>query len=146
MVGSTWEDRELPLLDAIGRAEERGEPVSNESLMKATGLDVRRTSLGLRALFDDGYITGADVSLHGGPGFELVGIRLLGPGRRAIGQWPSSDEGRLLIAILEQRIANVSDPAERTGLEQLRDAALGVGHEVLVSVLSAFARSTLGLP
>ena len=141
----TWESRELPILLATAEAEETGGDASTQSLADATGLNVRDASLGLRVLFEADYLTGVDVTTQGGPPLDLINVHLLEKGRRAVSQWPA-DASSILLEILAERIAATSDPVEKGRLEQLRDAALGVSRDVLVSVLSALARQAAGLP
>ena len=70
---------------------------------------------------------------------------MLERGRRAVGQWPREDQFDAFMAVVEQQIAEAPSEEERTRLEQVRDAALGVGRDVLSSVLSAWARGQIGL-
>jgi hypothetical protein len=141
----TWERRELPLLLATARAEGTRADARTESLADATGLSAQDASLGLRALFDADYLTGDNASSNDGPSFDLLDVRLLEKGRRAVGQWPA-DASAILFGILAERIVEATDPVEKSRLEQLRAAALGVSREVLVSVLRALARQAAGLP
>lgn len=144
----TWEDREQVLLEAIARAEdeEDGEPLHSldSRLQDATGLTDRDVQLGLRALYEAGYIAGNTPGINQRI-FDMIGIRLLEKGRRKVGQWPPEDQYDAFLAVLEQRIASASSEEERGRLEQMRDVALGVGRDVLASVLSAWARQVGGL-
>ena len=88
-VAPSWANRELPLLRAIAKAEERGEQVGGDELAAATGLSVKEAQRGLRALHDGRYIEGVDVTTFDDE-FDLLAIRLLERGRREIGQWPST--------------------------------------------------------
>lgn len=115
----TWEERQLPLLQAIARAEEEYDgsrrPLNSLGpwLREASGLDDRDVQLGLRALYEADYVSGNEPGINGRMS-DLIGIRLLERGRRTVGQWPP-------------------------------EAALGVGRDVLTSVLSAWARGQFGL-
>lgn len=145
-ISPTWESRERPLLAAVARAEETGARADTQSLAHDTGLTTRDASIGLRALSEAEYVTGIDATGLDGPPFELLNVRLLERGRRAVGQWPADDLREVFVAILDDRIANSSDPEERSRLERLRDGAVSVGREVLISLLSSFARQAAGLP
>lgn len=143
-IRSIWE-RELVLLQAIAQAEqESDEDTDSYRLPEATGLESREAESGLRALFDARFTTGTDVS-----GFDqvfgLLAIRLLERGRRAVGQWPPEDQYDAFVAVLEQQISDAATDEERTRLDRIRDAAVGVGRDVLTSVLSAWARQAGGL-
>lgn len=98
----------------------------------------------MRALYDAGYIAGTDSSGFD-QAFGLMAIRLLERGWRAVGEWPPENQYDAFVAIVEQQIEDSSTEDERTRLEQMRDAALGVGRDVLTSVLSAWARQLGGL-
>jgi len=140
-----WDTRESKILDAVASAETQGVDANNEWLETATGLKQSEVALGLRALYEADYLTGIDATTMDGPSFYLMAVRLLERGRRTVGQWPSEDPVQLLLQILDARIAEASTEDERSRLEQLRDTALGVGRDVLVSLLSTFAHQATGL-
>lgn len=147
-IRSTWEKRDLPLLESIARAEGQDNsrrPLNSldPGLREASGLDEREFQLGLQALYDAGYIAG-NARDFGGE-FHLIGIRLLERGRRTVGQWPPEDQYDAFVAVLEQQIAAAGSDDERSRLERVREVALGVGRDVLTSVLSAWARQLGGL-
>jgi len=140
-----WESRESRILDAVASAESQGVEANNEWLEAATALTESEVALGLRALHDAGYLTGIDTTTMDGPSFYLMAVRLLERGRRSVGQWPSDDPAQLLIQVIEARIAAASTDDERSKLSELRDTVLGVGRDVLVSLLSTFAHQLAGL-
>lgn len=145
MAKPTWNEREYVLLEAIAAAEEQGsEPVSSATLAAATGLGSHELALGLRRLHDNGYIVGQDATTFGEE-YDLMMIRLQGSGLRAVGQWPPEDQYDAFLAVLDQRIEAASSDEERGRLERVRETALGVGRDVLTSVLSAWARGQVGL-
>ena len=146
-VRRTWEPRELVLLDAIAKAEEEdGEPLHslNSRLRDRTGLTDQDVQLGLRALHEAGYIAGTEQRFSSRV-YDLVNIRLLERGRRLVGQWPADDQYREFVAVIEQHIADAATDEDRSRLERIKDVALGVGREVLTSVLSERARRQAGL-
>lgn len=145
MVTRTWEEREQRLLEAIATAEEEGREARADELDSPTGLSPQQVQQGLRALYDAGYVDGIDVTAQGDT-FDLLNIRLLERGRRAVGQWPSEDQYAALLEVLETQIAASQDPEQRTKLERLRDAAIGLGQGMLATVLNAWARSIAGPP
>lgn len=100
--------------------------------------------LGLRALYEAGYIAGNPQGMSQRI-FDLVEIRLLERGRRVVGQRPPEDQYDAFVAVLEQQIAEAESDEERTRLERMRDVALGVGQDVVASVLSAWVRQFGGL-
>jgi len=141
----TWVRREQLLLEAIAAAEEAGERVNTADLVETTGLGEVETQLGIRALYDAEFIDGSDATTMGDI-FDLMLIRLLELGRQAVGQWPSEDQYAALLAVLDRQISEARDADERTRLERLRDAAIGAGREVAVSLLTAWTRYLGGPP
>lgn len=137
------EDRELRLLEAIARAEEdhAGEPLHSldSRLGDATGLPDDEVQLGLRALDEAAYIFGNNPGINQRI-FDLIDIRLLEKGRRTVGQWPPEDQYDAFVAVLDQQIASAPTEEERSRLERMRDVALGMGRDVLTSVLAAWAK------
>ena len=145
MTQSHWESRELRLLEAIAEAESRGHTPDSQSLAQETGLPGAEVGRAISRLISSGYLRGRDV-----PNFanadNFTGIRLDERGLRAVGEWPAEDRYDVLLQIIERHIETAATPAERTKYEQLRDGVIGVGRDVLTSVLSALARQAGGLP
>lgn len=136
MVRDMWETRDRPLLEAVALAEEGGSRVERVSSLNGTaGLSEHEVETGLRALYRDGLIDGAEAS--GMDDFELLDIELTGDGRRAIGQWPSGDAYADFVSLLEARIATAGE-ADRGRLEGLLASARSLGESTLGSLLAAF--------
>lgn len=112
MVTRTWEEREQRLLEAIATAEEEGREARADELDSPTGLSPQQVQQGLRALYDAGYVDGIDVTAQGDT-FDLLNIRLLERGRRAVGQWPSEDQyarhGPECLGSIDRWAADVTD-------------------------------------
>ena len=146
MVESTWEARELRILEAVATGEEeRRDQLTNDDVAELTGLEPEEVERGLLALIDatPPYIDGAHAAA-GGELCYLIGIRLLERGRREVRQWPP-DSATAFIEELKQRMENSSDPVERSRLQKLLDAALSVSREVLGEVLGAIATKQMPL-
>lgn len=92
----------------------------------------------LRSLERAGYISGHDASTM--TGFGMMAITLEEKGRRAVGQWPSSDPADAFVRALHRMLATESDPDERDRLQRLRDAAVDVGKQVLAGAVVSPAR------
>lgn len=87
-----WAMREQPILQAIDRlTTQHGGPTWTQ-VSEATGLVPEQVQIGLRRLFDAGYVTGIDVTTMGPTGFELINIALLEPGLKAVNAWPNSGQ------------------------------------------------------
>ena len=145
MARSTWQARELPILEAIAAAEEADAAIDSDGLATATGLPETAVCRGLAALMDGEYISGDDVSSQTTP-FALLDVRLRERGRRAVGQWPSEDPFDGLIAVLEARLAEETNTERKGKLGALLDAVRGVGRDVAVAVLTDLVKQHMGVP
>lgn len=145
MALSTWETREQRALEAIFEAEEADQDAfSTVDLAESLGIDISKARRSARALYEAGYIYGSDASTTAG--FDLLGMRLLERGRRAVGQWPSEDVYDALVRLLQAQIAEEEDPERRTRLQRLLTSVTEVGKDVAGGVLVSLARQVLGLP
>jgi hypothetical protein len=146
MAERVWDEREVPILEAVASFESDGEEdFDQESLAKRAGVPLDKTIQGIRALIDGGYLS-AEIAEALGGAVYIYRVRLRAEGRRVVNQWPRGDVADEFLELLDSRIATEDDNAERTRLERLRDGAAGVGREVLTSVLSAWIRAASGLP
>jgi hypothetical protein len=144
----TWFERELPVLEAIYRAEEEEDDhgfsaLTVDGVAERTSLDIGQTRRTVRGLAEAGFITGNNASTLGG--WDLMGIRLLERGRRAIGQWPTDDLYDELVELLQTQIAEETDPDRQSRLKRLLGAVTDVGKDVAGSVLAAWFREMVGL-
>ena len=140
MVTSTWDEEELPVLDAIYEAEKAGRDIDLFDLSEVTSFDQVTLRRVVRSLYEAGLVNGVDASDNAG--FDLMDIRLGKEARVAIGQWPSnSDPFADFTRLLEQTIRDEKDPERKTNLQSMLDSARGVGRDVMVGVLTAWVRS-----
>jgi len=139
----TWESREIPMLEVIALDEQQGSgvPLASDVIGMRAGLADRDVAVGLRALHEADYVTGA--AIHTTGGWSMINVRLTERGRRAVGQWPSDDLADELIRILDARIERAHDEGERSRLKKLRDAALDVGRGLLSDALFEVARGNI---
>ena len=145
MARSTWQARELPILEAVAAAEEADAAIDSDGLATATGLSETAVARGLAALLDGDYISGDDESSQTTP-FALLDVRLRERGRRAVGQWPSEDPFDGLVAVLEARLAEETNAERKGKLGALLDALRGVGRDVAVAVLTDLVKQHMGVP
>lgn len=144
MVRDLWGTRDLPLLTVVAEAFERSGPVERvSSLFGIDGLTDRDVVTGIRALYQDGLISGIDASSMND--FELLEIELTGDGRRALGQWPSGHPYDELLALIASRIEASTDPDERSRLERLASAMKGLGEGVVANLLAALIQRQVGM-
>jgi len=143
----TWRTREIPILEAIAQLTAEHQRVRHSSeIASATGLTDEEVALGLVRLAEAGYGQDGSQPNHPGGGRSLMGVGLLERGLREVGVWPNEDVGGTLVTVMDERIELASDSEQRSRLESLRDAVLGVGQEVVAGVLTeAVKRAAMGL-
>jgi hypothetical protein len=107
-------------------------------------METRDVWAGLQALKDARYIDWHRTARFTETVRTLIAPSLRERGRRALGRWPGDEPLRDLIAVIERLIAS-SEPEERTRLERLRAALLGLGEKVGTAVAIAWAKACLGL-
>lgn len=149
MTQDTWDERDLPILEAVvaAEADNPGGIDRVADLVPRTGLDHQQVLVGVRALKEADFITATDASgaLEGGL-VDFLGIRPLERGRRATGQWPVEDLGTELVDLLDAQVNAASSEDERTKWERLRNAAADIGKSTLTELLVGFARRVAGIP
>src|SRR5688572_19150610 len=119
-----WTERDLPILESFAEVEAAGQDrVSTDTIAGKVGRTRRDTWIGLQSLRDAGYIGWSSHVGSGGLAI-LIAPQILERGRRELGQWPA-DSYSALVAILEARIEDASDPDERGRLERFRDGLVG---------------------
>jgi hypothetical protein len=137
---TTWETREIPILEAIAAAEQAGEDeLDLFGVAERLGMPFPLVQRTVQTLYDEGYLTGHDISVSG-TGFNLFGLRLLGLGKRAVKQWPG-DSYEAFLQALERHLTKEQDPEKRKALGRLLSDAREVGKGVLIAVLSEAARA-----
>lgn len=145
MVTRTWTTRELPVLLAVLELEEAGEAVvTGAKLAEMAGIGEAEAKRAFDALAEDGFLSHGQMVHAGRSGWAVMVPRLRGKGRRAVDQWPANGFDAL-VAIIGQRIQDEAEPAERSKLERLRDAILGVGRDVATDVLGAAIKHAGGI-
>jgi len=133
---STWETRELPVLEAIVRHFNGDDPNSAgiptvQTFADITGRDVREVHRAVRDLSPT-YVTIKASGLSANP--MIMGVT--DAARRAVGQWPSPEAVadrivRELVAAVERE----PDEAKRTKLRAGVEAVGGFVREVAINVL-----------
>ena len=144
MAARTWEARELPVLQAVARADRDERAVADvQELAKAVGIEVKAARRRTEALQRAGFIRGVDAS--SAAAYDLISIELTEKGHRAVGHWPSPDSYEDLIRVLDDKITATQDPEEQSRLIRFRDGALALGTKVGSELLTAWIRSQTGI-
>jgi hypothetical protein len=145
----TWETRALPLLHAIAALEttSQDEQIEVSVLARMTGISDREAYVELKRLLDAGYLRAQVLDVMGDDVGEtgLWDVMQLEKGSRAVGQWPSGDPYEALLALIERRMAEETDPEARGRLDRLRGTLIEVGKGTASGVLAALVRSAAGL-
>jgi hypothetical protein len=112
MADSTWEDRELPILEAMFRAMEKGGQVDQAARQAVPELSDAVYVETIAALADDRFLEAEVTYSFGDEGFALP-TRLLPKGRRPVRQWPSGDPVDQLERVLARLEIAETDPERK---------------------------------
>ncbi|MCL5736948.1 MAG: hypothetical protein M1274_15490 [Actinobacteria bacterium] len=145
-----WEKEVLPILRAVRRMEEEfGDKLllvegDLEQLALESALPIERVKFQLVRLTNTGYLGGEPY--RGGDGiFGFKGLFVSRDGLEAIKVWPGArPDPDLLLGVLDRAIEAASSSDERTKLEKLRDAVVGLGRETFVYVMGELAKQAAG--
>jgi hypothetical protein len=142
-----WSEVE-PVLNATYGLLDSKEEVTQEEVCAALGRPQgdATTVRALELLYNDDYIGGFMVQQSPAP----VRIRATPKGLQRARGWPAEGQGQseqveLLLRLLDERIdsAETADE-EKSKLRQARDAFAGLGKDIAVGVLTAYATQATG--
>jgi|GEM_PF-1487611 hypothetical protein len=148
MAEYTWNDVELPILEAVRQAEAQGATNVMGVVVDATpNLSEQQRINAIISLERSGYVE----ATHRRTGDGVEHLYMVGTlnedGRRAVGQWPSNQSPvDVLISLLQDKIDATPDIAEKGRLQSLLNSLSQVGKSVLTDVLSSLIRHQAGLP
>jgi hypothetical protein len=136
-VESTWESRDLPVLDAIVRLLDQGSfSVSVRDVVTETGLDTTTVDRAITALEGPFVVEYEQFATGGDPNPWSV-RQVTAAARQAVGQWPTPES---LTARVAQGFSDAADrepDAERkTKLRQVADFLGNTGKDVAAEVLA----------
>lgn len=143
MAAPSWDRLERPILEAVAELEDIRDPLGLEPVSEQTGLPIEQVRVGVRRLLDTNLLTGREVATF--DEYDAMGLRLLPKGRQLVRQWPPDETFESFYQLLAERIENEKDPETRSRLERFRDAAGGVGKDVLTATLTALVQRMAGL-
>jgi DNA-binding MarR family transcriptional regulator len=143
MTTSTWQDRELRILNHVVQAWEDGEYAEVADIAEALDLDYDQAVRVVDVLRKDDYLTGVGVAEDP----CLLHIEPTAKARRAVDQWPmpGSEMYDRLLQVLDERIAAEPDERKRTRLQRFRDGAADVGRSALGGVLVELGKFGAGM-
>jgi hypothetical protein len=144
-VESSWESRDLPVLDAVVRyLDEHVDAMPDVAQIAAiTGRGAAEVHRALRAM-EGRFIEVDDRSADGHPDFYFV-VRVTAEARQAVGQWPSPDVWvDRLVQALREAAEQESDPEKKTRLRAMAEGLGGFARDVAVGVLSGGITQSMG--
>jgi hypothetical protein len=136
-VESTWETRDLPVLEYIVEYyDEHGDAPDPSLICEALDMDDEDVQRALRALQHDQppFITDVRTTAAG----TIFGVGApTGHARRTVGAWPTPDAlAERIVAALNEAAEQEPDPETKGRLKRAAQAVGGVGREVMIRVLS----------
>ena len=134
---STWDTRDLPILDAVVRyLDEDVDAMPDVAQIAAiTGRDAAEVHRALRAM-EGRFIEVQDLSAGGHPGSYFV-AGVTPEARQAVGQWPSPEVWvDRLVEALREAAEREPDPERRGRLRAMAEGLGGFARDVAVGVLS----------
>jgi hypothetical protein len=136
-VDSTWESRDLPVLQAVVQLYEvNGRDVRAEQIEEALGLPRETVQAALRALkhSDVPYLTNV---YEVAEGYIWHAGAPTGHARRLVGAWPTPETlADRVITALNDAADNEPDEAKKGKLRRGAEAVAGVGRDVLTDVMA----------
>lgn len=142
MAERTWETRELPILEEIGRHDLKPAGAEGSDILIASGLSDGEAFAALRGLDQAGYLTAQKFNGWTASAYRL--LRLTERGRRAIGQWPGEDPYEDLVSVLRELVAHEADPERKSRLERVLSAMVELGKSAGSDVIAAWVKGRLG--
>jgi hypothetical protein len=145
---STWEPRDLPVLQAIVALSDEGNHyIEPAEIAERTGFDEATVQQALWALADEDppLFTYTDSSRLSGPAMGPVS-RPTGHARRKVGTWPTPDSlADRIIEALDAAADQERDPERKSKLRGAVDFLSGVGRGVLTEVTAKVITTGVGL-
>lgn len=144
---STWETRDLPLLEAVAEGEAEDAFIVNEWLAERTGMSPTEVARGVDALLDAGYVRVGKLAnaLGEGTSSYYMDVRLSVRGRREVGMWPAEGGVELLLQVINARINTEDDPDAKGALAKLRDDLAGMPIAIATALLTDWMKRRTGL-
>jgi hypothetical protein len=137
---STWERRDLPVLDAVvayytEHPQGQGVMLRCEQVADLTGLDITEVYQALKRL-EPTYVRLVEGLAHSPSGCSIAGVT--DAARRAVGQWPESLADGIIRGLLDAADRE-PDQAKRTRLRAAAEALGGFGRDLLINVIANVA-------
>lgn len=136
---STWESRDLPVLQAIvGICDETGAAADRAAVAERTGLNEGTVRAAFFALAAEqpAFFRHGDTSRLARRDIDYA-LDPTGHARRTVGSWPTPENlADRIVAALNEAAEQAPTPDDRTKLKKAAEAVSGVGKGVLTGVLT----------
>lgn len=145
---STWENSDLPVLEAILSLQETrnpGQPITLDEVEDVTGFERGAVSRSIGRLAQE-HVQAKNTSAMGVGVTDWVIQDTTPRGLRAAGVWPIEDDAaRALIRALDEEIEEVPEGSPKSNkLKALRESAQNVGENTLAAVLAGAMKYGFG--
>jgi hypothetical protein len=141
---STWETRDLPVLDAIVRYYDEDDSAvipDVQTFAEITGMDPGQVARAVRALSPRFIKTGP--SMGGLMDVAIMGIT--DEARQVVGQWPSPEVWvERLVQALREAAEREPDPEKKGRLRAMAEGLGGFARDVAVGVMSGGITQSMG--
>ena len=132
---STWESRDLPVLEAVVEACDRETYADPGAMTRATGLAYEEVQRALRALSAEQPRLFTAQSQANGDIFLVTGAT--GEARRRVGAWPTPESlADRIVEAVNEAAERTADPERRTLLREAGRALGNVGQAALAGVMA----------
>lgn len=143
---STWETRDLPVLNAVVRLLDSGEYVAYvRDIAAETGLEPETVVRALDAL-EGPYVRDFIKLATGGDPNPWRVEKVTPDARRVVGQWPTAESlVARMAAAFNEAAADETDSERKTRLRQVAAFLAGTGQEVATDVLAKVILHPFGM-
>lgn len=132
---STWESRDLPVLEAVVEACDSEVHADPAAIARATGLEYTQVQRALRALNAEHPPLFTARTQANGDIYIVVGAT--GEARRRVGAWPTPEGlAARILEDLNDAAERTTDPEKRTRLREAGKALGNLGQSALAGVIS----------
>ena len=141
MQQDTWQTIAIPILEYVAHHESDGLIMIGD-LADAIDADPMTVSQEVDRLAGAGYLGDAVAKTMSGGDARPWHFRsiLAERGARTVGMWPAADPYATLLDVIDRRIAEESEPTERSKLQKLRSGIAEVGKGVAIGILIEVAK------
>lgn len=145
---STWENTELPVLEAIAHlfeSEQAGMSIQLDDVIRVVDWDEDTVARAIKKLSHE-HLVVQSIESSGGPTDYII-KDITPKGLRAAGLWPSEDAAAVaFMKALDQQIEESPEgSSKQSALESIKSSAKNVTEGTLTAVITAAVKGAAGL-